>query len=76
MAFQTHDELDIHAFGLRKLSQREDDSIYIFLYIEAQPIDSDSEQSWSSKVPCFKQTTHGGKWFTKLSCFLPTSQVG
>ena len=44
MAFQTHDELDIHAFGLRKLSQREDDSIYIFIYIEAQPIGSDSEQ--------------------------------
>ena len=44
MAFQTHDELDIHAFRQRKLYPREDDSIYIFIYIEAQPIDSDSEQ--------------------------------
>ena len=44
MAFRTHDQLEIHAFGLRKLSQREYDSIYIFIYIEAQPIDSDSEQ--------------------------------
>ena len=41
---------------LRRGSRTADGSIYPFIYIEAQPIDSNSEQRQSSKVPCFKKT--------------------
>ena len=45
IAVYTHDQLDIYTVEIGKVSRRADDSIYIFIYIEAQPTDSNSEQS-------------------------------
>ena len=41
----THDQSDIYTVEIGNVSRRADDSIYIFIYIEEQPTDSNSEQS-------------------------------
>ena len=40
-----HDQLDIYTVEIGKVSRRADGSIFIFIYIEEQPTDSNSEQS-------------------------------
>ena len=68
IAVHMHDQLDIYTVDIIPLGCEEVlEVLYTFIYIETQPIDNNSEQSKSSKVPCFLSKLLKGNTFFVLT---------